>query len=87
MPRRADYDPDGTGARPHTVHDMPPIYVVPSHPDYWEAVTDVPCPCCAAGTVRWGEARHGPYLRACDGCDQVYVAGGSAEAPILIEVE
>jgi hypothetical protein len=46
MPRHEDYDPDGTGARPHPVHDMPPVlvrqdttanrYAVPEYHDYWQ---------------------------------------------------
>jgi hypothetical protein len=97
MPRHEDYDPDGTGARPHPVHDMPPVlvrqdttanrYAVPEYHDYWQAVTDVPCPCCKTGTIRWAEAGYVPGYRICDGCGKHFMAKGTSPAPTLIELE
>jgi hypothetical protein len=55
--------------------------------DYWLAVTDVPCPCCAGGVVRWDEAGRVPGARRCDGCGQKFQAKGSAEQPTLVECE
>jgi hypothetical protein len=71
-----------------TVHPMPPApEIVLGVRDYWAAVTDVPCPCCAAGLVRWAEAGSVPGWRCCDGCDREFLAGGNADAPTLIEQE
>lgn len=96
MTRHQDYDPDGKGARPHPVHDLPPVlvrqdtaanhYAAPEYHDYWQAVTDVPCPCCEGGTVRWDEALHVPGCRTCDGCGRHFIAGGDAGTPTLIEL-
>ena len=87
---------DGRGAKRTRVYDLPPK-VLPvtvgfgAHehtehwPDYWAAVTDVPCPCCD-GTIRWAEAGYVPGYRICDFCGRHFVAGGNAEAPTLLRV-
>lgn len=77
---------DGPGP-PDRVHPMPTVAVhrgTAHRHDYWLAVTDVPCPICSTGTVRWAR---GLGYRICDGCHRHYIAGGSAEAPTLIEEE
>jgi len=73
-------DLDGCGAAPTRVYDLPPA------PDYWPAVTDVSCPECAYGTIRWAEAGYVPGYRVCDGCGRHYVAGGTRETPTLLRV-
>lgn len=54
-------------------------------PVYWPAVTDVSCPVCKNGTVRWAEAGNVPGYRLCDACGQRFIAKGNAEQPLLIE--
>lgn len=85
-----DYNPDGNGARAHPLHNMTPVRPdmnVPEYHDYWQAVTNAPCPCCKTGTIRWAEAGYVPGYRICDGCGRHFMAKGSAEAPTLIELE
>ena len=41
---------DGSGHRHHRVYD------VTTGTDYWSAVTDVQCPACGSGVIRWAEA-------------------------------
>lgn len=52
--------------------------------EYWPSVTDVACPCCAGGTVRWFEAGYVPGYRICDKCHQHFLADGNMDAPTLI---
>ena len=54
-------------------------------PVYWLAVTDVPCPVCETGTVRWAEARYIPDYRICDGREAHFFARGTAVRPMLGE--
>jgi hypothetical protein len=81
---------DGRGAKRAAVYDMPskpmtqPGAIERGMMDYWAAVTDVPCPCCDGGTIRWAEAGYVPGYRICDGCGRHFLAGGTAEAPTLI---
>jgi len=80
---------DGQGSRAHRVYPMPPAYHLqdtPPHstPDYWKAVTDVPCPSCEKGTVRWHEAGYVPGYRICDKCKNHFLAKGNAQAPELV---
>lgn len=70
----------GDGARKHAVYDMP---VVDPH-DYWASVTDVPCPVCKTGTIRWCEAGYVPGSRRCDGCGRFFQAHGSLEAGVTL---
>lgn len=83
---------DGRGLREHRVFPMPPAYHVQDTPpfqtlDYWTAVTDVPCPLCEQGTVRWYEAGYVPGYRRCDSCFAHFLAKGSADAPELVDLE
>lgn len=56
--------------------------------DNWSAaVTDVPCPACGAGTLRWHEAGTVPGYRRCDGCGAEFTSNGSAREPVLTLVE
>jgi hypothetical protein len=73
---------DGNGPRPCRVYEM---QVVGPH-DYWAAVTDVPCPVCDGGIVRWAEAGYVPGYRICDQCQRHFLAKGAAAAPVLIRV-
>lgn len=78
-----------------TVHHVPPVlvrqdvsasrFVVPEYWDFWAAVTDVPCPACLAGTIRWAEMGYVPGYRICDGCSRHFMAGGHDRAPTLVE--
>ena len=85
-------DEHGTGRREHRLYRMPP------HPDYWPAVTDVPCPVdgCVQ-TVVWYEAGYVPGWRVCmasidveagtydhDSIQHVFRAAGDAAAPTMI---
>jgi len=50
----------------------------------WEAVTDIPCPVCLTGVVRWAEAGYVPGYRQCDSCGRQFLAtvqAGLREAP------
>lgn len=83
---------DGTGPRRTHVYDMPPASVTtrgPSPqtiPDYWAAVTDVPCPTGCGGTVRWAEAGYVPGYRICDRCRRHFLAAGTIDKPALFRV-
>lgn len=72
---------DGQGPRRCHVYDVPPAAA-----GYWPAVTDVPCPCCEGGTIRWAEAGYVAGYRICDGCGRHYLAKGTAAAPTLVRV-
>lgn len=55
-----------------------------SNTDFWVSVSDVQCPSCVLGVVRWAEAGRVPGYRICDGgCGQHWIARGSAARPIL----
>ena len=69
---------DTGGPRDYDVYDMIPTA------EYWLAVTDVPCPTCEEGMVRWSEAGHVPGHRTCRGCGRQYLAGGTKSDPTLI---
>lgn len=70
------------------------VYIVPvsrdgeawEAPDYWSAVTDVPCPVSRCrGVVRWAEAGRVPGYRICDGRrHHRFLADGTARAPELV---
>ena len=65
------------------VFDMP---VENSH-DYWQNVTDVPCPTAKCeGVVRWHEAGYVPGYRICDKCKKHFLAKGNASEPKLLRV-
>jgi len=80
MYRIESLDLDGGGPRPTRVYEMT------ARPDYWAAVSDVPCPQCATGTIRWAEAGYVPGYRVCDECGRHYQASGTTEAPTLLRV-
>lgn len=88
------HDLDGTGYRKTRVYDMLPVRIEQSTwptgtimmPDYWSAVTDVDCPCCEGGQVRWAEAGYVPGYRICDGCGRHFLSDGDSERPTLLRV-
>jgi hypothetical protein len=84
---------DGKVRKACDVYDMPPSVEIhrdhlgreQSYPEYWGAVTDVPCPIPAcSGTIRWAEAGYVPGYRVCDCCGRAFMAGGNADGPTLI---
>jgi hypothetical protein len=76
-------DPDGRGERRVRVYPMTPAS---GGREFWAAVTDVLCPVCQSGRVRWAEAGYVPGYRICDGCGRHYLAAGDAEAPLLVRI-
>jgi hypothetical protein len=74
----------GTGTRRHTVFVLPGRTDSKQEWDYWSLVTDVPCPCCPTGTIRWHEAGYVPGWRICDGCKRTFMASGDMSHPKLI---
>jgi len=54
--------------------------------DYWANVTNVRCPACHEGIIRWHEAGFVPGYRICDGCGRTFLARSTAEraTPALI---
>lgn len=70
---------DGRGRRRTRVYDVP----VQSSDDYWESVTDIPCPCCTSGTIRWAEGGYVPGYRICDKCGRHFLAQGDRKQPTL----
>ena len=71
---------DGTGARRCRVFDLAPAAGM----GYWSAVTDVLCPSCGSGLLRWAEAGHVPGYRICDRCRRHYLARGDQAHPVLV---
>lgn len=73
-----------------------PVYDMRPKPDYWAAVTDVPCPVRGCRqTVLWFEAGYVPGYRVCmarvtngsfdaDSLHHRFLAGGDTAAPTLI---
>ena len=57
----------------------------------WGSVTDIPCPVCADGTLRWAEAGYVPGYRICDRCARHYLAvtqtGLTADARNLLRYD
>lgn len=83
---------DGNRLRRTRVWDMTPATepihaadgtdrVIGSMPAYWPAVTDVTCPVCNTGHVRWAEAGYVPGYRICDSCERHFLALGTAKEP------
>ena len=66
---------DGGGEKKVRVYAMPPSA---DELDYWSCVTDVPCPCCTSGTIRWAEAVYVSGYRICGGCGRHFLAEGTA---------
>ena len=75
-----DADTDGQGSRKHRLYWLRSR----SLRDYWRSVTDVRCPSCLAGKVRWAEAGYVPGYRVCDRCGTHFLARGNAENPQLL---
>ena len=63
----------GDGVKKHAVYEMP----TRDASNYWRSVTDVPCPVCKRGMVRWNEAGYVPGSRCCDACGRFFQAVGS----------
>ena len=76
-----DYNLDGQGKRSCKVY-----YLSPVSDDYWAAVTDVQCPCCTEGKIRWAEHLYVAGYRICDKCGRHFLASGDMNAPKLIRV-
>lgn len=49
----------------------------------WPSVTNVPCPWCKTGTIRWAEDGFVPGYRICDGCGQHALVKGTTQRPVL----
>jgi len=75
------HDLDGLGARRTRVFQMPAV-----QGDYWAAVTDVLCPVCEGGDIRWAEAGYVPGYRICAGCTRHFMAMGTINLPTLVRV-
>lgn len=63
----------GDGDKRHAVYDMPTL----DPHNYWASVTDVPCPICKGGIIRWFEAGFVPGSRICNECGRFFQARGS----------
>ena len=76
-----NHDLHGTGSKRCMVFVMP----VKSR-DYWANITDVRCPACLEGIIRWHEAGYVPGYRICDGCGRTFFARRTDERarPVLI---
>ena len=83
--RIENHNLDGNGKKRCRVYDMEPASNEYGG-DYWAAVTDIKCPTCEAGTIRWAEAGYVPGYRICDGCGRHFLAQGTTEKPTLIRV-
>lgn len=79
-----DYRARMQASRPPSTRQRPHSPAV--HLDYWAAVTDIPCPICSVGTIRWAEAGYVPGYRICDSCGRHFQAEGTAAAPVLLRV-
>ena len=81
---------DGTGSRRTRVYDLAPVrFSLECDPhqmtwDYWGSVTDIPCPCCCGGIIRWAEAGYVPGYRMCDLCGRHFMADGHGDQPRLL---
>lgn len=80
--RTEPHNLDGCGTKRVHVYDMP----AGDPYDYWATVTDVPCPCCDTGKIRWAEAGYVAGYRICDGCGRHFLANGDAAKPTLLRV-
>ena len=79
--RHEYHDLDGCGEKQCRVYDMP------ARGDYWQSVTDVPCPIDGCdGLVQWHEAGYVPGYRICAKCLRHFLARGTAQSPTLIRV-
>jgi hypothetical protein len=77
------HDLDGNGERRTTVYPVASV----SPRDYWESVTDIPCPIGSCdGLIRWAEAGYVAGYRICDKCGRHFLAKGSVTKPKLLRV-
>jgi len=84
------YNVDGRGEREHRLYPVSAAvdgYTTTGKAvlGFWPAVTDVACPVCEDGTVRWAEAGYVPGYRICDGCGRHFMAEGEAHSPALLD--
>ncbi len=63
----------GTGSKRCKVF----ILKIRSRRDYWANVTNVGCPACGTGVIRWHEAGYVPGYRICDSCGRNFLASGA----------
>ena len=70
----------GDGSKRHAVYEMPTLDLN----NYWASVTDVPCPVCPDGTIRWNEGGYVAGSRICDGCGRFFQAHGSVGSGITL---
>ncbi len=73
---------DGCGLKNTRVFILDSISTI----DYWINVTDIICPCCENGYIRWAEAGYVPGYRICDKCGRHFLARGNIKEPKLIRV-
>ena len=99
-PKIEEHNLHGRSSRGHEVYVLPPKSQPVSGggeiPDYWAAVTDVPCPVKDCGqTVLWYEAGYVPGYRVCmaplgdgkydlDTIRHHFLARGKAASPKLV---
>ena len=76
---------DGNGPKRCRVYSVPHKTAYGYH-DYWSAVTNVLCPICEKGLVRWAEGGYVPGYRICDECGKHFLAKGTETKPTLIRV-
>lgn len=74
---------DGTGAVRVRVYHMPVI----DQDDFWSSVTNVACPVCDGGVIRWAENGYVPGYRICNGCGRHFLATGKADEPRLVRLK
>ena len=73
-------DIDGCGVRARRLYFVP----VRSRASIWASVTNVACPSCGRGRVRWAEAGYVPGYRICDCCHRHFLTRGTAAKPALL---
>lgn len=63
----------GTGSKRCKVFVLP----IKTRRDFWANVTNVRCPACHEGIIRWHEAGYVPGYRICDSCGRTFLAAGA----------
>ena len=71
---------DGLGVRTHRQY----VLHCKSLLNYWKSVTNIQCPSCKKGMIRWHEAGYVPGYRKCDKCGREFLAVGNASRPALL---
>ena len=79
--RYEDHNLDGQGFVRTRVYDLPVL-----HEGYWRNVTDIPCPVCSTGMIRWHEAGYVAGYRICESCGRHFLAKGDISSPRLLRV-